>query len=55
MEQDNSCYEEKKTRSIKNPPPTQAALREHVKRVVYQGGHILGKAFVALPQLPDPT
>ena len=29
--------------SVKQIPPTRAALEEHVKRAVYQGGHIWGR------------
>jgi len=37
-------------------PPTKAALEEHVKRAVYQGGHVLGQ--ILLPHqssLHQPT
>ena len=36
-------------------PPTQAALVEHVKRAVYQGGHMWGKTLLPDPVLPSPT
>ena len=29
-----------KGRSIENTPPTQAALQQHIRRAVYQGGHV---------------
>lgn len=43
----------KKNRCTNNFPPTQAALRAHVKRSVYQGGHILGQACVASLHRPE--
>ena len=36
-------------------PPTKAALEEHVKRAVYQGGHVLGQILLPAPELPPPT
>ncbi len=36
-------------------PPTRAALVEHVKRAVCQGGHIWGKTLLPDPVLPSPT
>ena len=36
-------------------PPTRAAPVEHVKRAVYQGGHICGKTLLPDPVLPSPT
>ena len=35
-------------------PPTKAALEEHVKRAVYQGGHMWGQVLVSTPELPSP-
>jgi len=37
MQPENS-YSQGKNRSIDSIPPTKAALKEHVKRAVYQGG-----------------
>lgn len=36
-------------------PPTKAALEEHVKRAVYQGGHVWGQMLLPAPELPPPT
>lgn len=44
-----------KGRTIENIPPTQAALTQHVRRAVYQGGHIWGQALIARPEVPDPS
>ena len=35
-------------------PPTMAALRQHIKRAVYQGGIIWGQALQNEPNLPSP-
>ncbi|KAL8576333.1 hypothetical protein ACOMHN_006256 [Nucella lapillus] len=35
--------------------PTKAALEEHVKRAVYQGGHVWGQILLPAPELPPPT
>eukprot|EP00745_Piridium_sociabile_P014857 TRINITY_DN21914_c0_g2_i3.p1 TRINITY_DN21914_c0_g2~~TRINITY_DN21914_c0_g2_i3.p1 ORF type:complete len:617 (-),score=120.53 TRINITY_DN21914_c0_g2_i3:145-1995(-) len=45
----------KKGRQIEHVPPTSAALLQHVKRAVYQGGHIWGQASLPAPDLPDPS
>lgn len=45
----------KRNRSIENIPPTKATLVEHIKRAVFQGGHIWGQACISSPQLPDPS
>ncbi|KAL8561151.1 hypothetical protein ACOMHN_054522 [Nucella lapillus] len=36
-------------------PPTKADLEEHVKRAVYQGGHVWGQILLPAPELPPPT
>ena len=36
-------------------PPTQAALREHVKRAAYQAGVIWGQATCADPDIGSPA
>ena len=36
-------------------PPTSAALKQHVRRAVYQGGYVWGQALVPAPTLPSPT
>ena len=41
--------------AVQQIPPTRAALEEHTKRAVYQGGHIWGKKLLPDPVLPSPT
>ena len=36
-------------------PPTFHALEQHLKRAVYQAGHIWGQCLVANPELPSPS
>jgi len=36
-------------------PTDKAALEQHVRRAVYQGGHVWGQALVPAPTLPSPT
>ena len=43
-----------KRHSVESIPPTKAALEEHVKRAVLQGGHVWGQALVLTPELPSP-
>ena len=42
-----------KRRNVQSIPPTKAALKEHVKRAVYQGGHVWGQMLVSTPELPS--
>ena len=44
----------KKGRAIEAIPPTRAALVQHIKRAVYQGGHCWGKAFEVVMTMPSP-
>ena len=44
-----------KKNSVRQIPPTRAALEQHVKRATYQGGHIWGQLLLATPVLPFPT
>ena len=44
-----------KTSSVKRIPPTHAALEQHVKGAVFQGGHVWGKSLVPDPVLPSPS
>ena len=44
----------KKGRTMENLPPTKAALVQHIKRAVYQGGHCWGHATEAAPEMPSP-
>ncbi len=44
----------KKGRTMDTIPPTRAALIQHIKRAVYQGGHCWGKAFQKFPAIPTP-
>ena len=39
---------------MENIPPTLNALEQHVKRAVYQAGHIWGQALTGKPQVPSP-
>jgi len=41
--------------NVKLIPPTKAALEEHIKRAVYQGGHVWGQILLPVPELPPPT
>ena len=41
--------------SVQQIPPTRAALEEHVKRAVYQDGHLCGETLLLDPVLPSPT
>ena len=41
-------------RKIENIPPTLHALEQHVKRAVYQAGHVWGQSLIAEPRLPSP-
>ncbi|KAK0146492.1 hypothetical protein N1851_014183 [Merluccius polli] len=43
-----------KRHNVQSIPPTQAALQEHVKRAVYQGGYVWGQMLVSTPELPSP-
>ena len=45
----------KKGRALEGIPPTQAALEQHIRRAVYQGGYIWGQSTVPMPTLPSPT
>lgn len=45
----------KSSRTLENIPPSQAALLQHVKRAVLQGGHIWGNMLIAKPALPCPS
>ena len=43
-----------KGRSMDNLPPPRAALTQHTKRTVYQGGYVWGQALVRCPFIPSP-
>ena len=43
-----------KRTNVKTIPPTRAALEQHVKRAVYQGGYVWGQSLIASPMLPSP-
>ena len=43
-----------KRHNAQSIPPTKAALEEHVKRALYQGGHVWGQVLVSTPELPSP-
>ena len=42
-------------KEIENIPPTQDALAQHVLRVWYEAGHVLGQATIEAPELPSPA
>lgn len=44
----------KKGRAMDALPPTKAALVQHIKRAVYQGGHCWGKALQVHLDMPTP-
>ena len=39
---------------MENIPPTLDALEQHVKRAVYQAGHIWGQSLIGYPEVPSP-
>ncbi|KAG1649787.1 hypothetical protein GQR58_028625 [Nymphon striatum] len=41
--------------SVQSIPPTRAALEQHVKRAVYQGGHVWRQLLLPQQVLPSPT
>ena len=44
-----------KRTNVKQIPPTRAAMEQHIKRAIYQGGYLWGQTLVASPVLPSPT
>ena len=44
----------KKGRAMEAIPYTRAALVQHIKRAVHQGGHCWDKALQAFPDIPTP-
>ena len=45
----------KKERGLGGLPPSRDALEQHVKRAVYQGGYVWGRAIALKPVFPEPT
>ena len=45
----------KKSRSLDRIPPSSSALRQHLLRAAYQGGHVWSQVHVTLPELPSPA
>ena len=43
------------SRSLENIPPTRAALIQHIKRAVYQAGHVWATCLQRKPHIPDPA
>ena len=43
-----------KGRSIKDIPPTKAALIQHTKQAAYQAGYYWDQVMIAAPELPSP-
>ena len=54
---DEACFDlfARKQRAYYAIPPTQTALKEHVKRAVFQAGHVWGQSTVTEQKLPSPT
>ena len=44
-----------RSRSLDRIPPTSAALKQHILRASYQGGHVWSQVYLALPELPSPA
>ena len=42
-------------RQLENIPPTSSALLQHVKRAVFQAGHVWGQSLVANASVPSPS
>ena len=40
-------------RNMENIPPILYALEQHVKRAVYQAGHIWGQSLIGEPEVPS--
>ena len=40
-------------RNMESIPPTLRALEQHVKRAVYQAGHIWGQSLIGEPDVPS--
>ena len=47
-------FTRKGTFAHENLPPTKAALEEHTKRAMYQGGHVWGQSMCPQMRLPTP-
>ena len=45
----------KKGRQIESIPPIKAALYQHIKRAVFQAGHIWAQAVIPQPEIPSPA
>ena len=45
----------KHARGLDRIPPTSAALKQHVLRASYQGGHVWSQVHLNLPELPSPA
>ena len=43
-----------KRHNVHSIPPTMGALKEHVKRAVYQEGQVWGQMLVSTPEFPSP-
>ena len=52
----NKCIDQQfaKGRQKDRIPPTETALKEHIKRAVYLVGYCWGQTFVVHQQLPSP-
>ena len=54
VDQDRQELLTKKGRAMDDIPPTNAALVQHIKRAVYQGGHCCGKMLQVSFDMPTP-
>ena len=45
----------KHARGLDRIPPISAALKQHVLRASYQGGHVWSQVHLTLPELPSPA
>ena len=44
-----------KRSSLESIPPSRAALVQHAKRAIFQGGHMWGQTLLPQPTLPSPS
>lgn len=44
-----------RSRTLDRIPPTSAALKQHLLRASYQGGHVWSQVHLTLPELPSPA
>ena len=54
MKRVKNCFQ-KKSRNLDNIPPTQAALVQHTKTTVLQGGYVWGQTLLKQAVIPSPS